>query len=401
MAELQMRSHSGATARSAERALEHARIPGQAATETASEDEVGTFNRRGLAPVTVGRLVRCYHLCAQLQDEGTEVTFSREIGQRLGCSPSLVRKDLSRLGRLGTRGSGYRVAELKTVLGQALGIGKARNAILVGGGGLGTALLNSWGFERQGFRFTAVFDADPKKIGTPRGSLMVKHVSEIPRALRSSGAEIGVLAVPATEAQRTAELLVNNGVHAILNFTCAALSLNGSVVVSNVDLAVEMEKLAFYLADTEGAASERSGITDRRETQAAVRGAKLKMEARILVADDEPDMLRGLERALLCEGYEVEPAKDGIEAAEKLKAKRFDVVVSDLRMPTVDGMDLLHMAKRKDRDVVFIMITAYATPGNVAEATKLGSYDYISKPFAPSDLVEAIERGLHERAPGS
>ena len=68
-------------------------------------------------------------------------------------------------------------------------------------------------------------------------------------------------------------------------------------------------------------------------------------QTRILVADDEPDMLRGLEHALAYEGYDVEPAKDGVEAAEKLKAERFDVVVSDLRMPVVDGMDLLHMAQ--------------------------------------------------------
>jgi CheY-like chemotaxis protein/glycine cleavage system H lipoate-binding protein len=131
----------------------------------------------------------------------------------------------------------------------------------------------------------------------------------------------------------------------------------------------------------------------------------MSVETRVLVAEDEPDMLRGLERVLLYEGYDVEPARDGVEAAEKLKAGHFDVVVSDLRMPAVDGMDLLHMAQEKDRSVVFIMITGYGTVDNAVEAMKLGSFDYIPKPFPPSVLKEAIERGLdakvHEPRPGA
>jgi len=126
-------------------------------------------------------------------------------------------------------------------------------------------------------------------------------------------------------------------------------------------------------------------------------------QTKVLVAEDEPDMLQGLQHALAYEGYEVEPAKDGVEAAEKLKAEHFDVVVSDLRMPVIDGMDLLHMAREKDRGVVFIMITGYGTPEGAVEAMKLGSFDYIPKPFPPSVLKEAIERGLdakvHETRP--
>ncbi len=125
----------------------------------------------------------------------------------------------------------------------------------------------------------------------------------------------------------------------------------------------------------------------------------MTVQTRVLVADDEPDMLRGLKRALYHEGYDVEPAGSGLEAAEKLKTEHFDVVVSDLRMPTVDGMDLLRIAKKEERDVVFIMITGYGTPDNAVEAMKLGSFDYIPKPFAPAELVAAIEKGLSRRAP--
>lgn len=124
----------------------------------------------------------------------------------------------------------------------------------------------------------------------------------------------------------------------------------------------------------------------------------MSTQARILVAEDEPDTLRGLERMLGKEGYRVDGAKGGLEAAEKLKAEHFDVIVSDLRMPIVDGMDLLRMAKQKDRDVVFIVVTAYGTAENAVEAIKLGASGYIAKPFAPSTLTEAVEKGIEEKA---
>lgn len=124
----------------------------------------------------------------------------------------------------------------------------------------------------------------------------------------------------------------------------------------------------------------------------------MKTETRVLVADDEPDMLRGLERTLSKEGYRVDGALDGLEATTRLDAERFDVVVSDLRMPHVDGMELLRRAKEKNKSVVFIIITAYGTVESALEAMRLGSFDYISKPFAPSVLLAAIERGLGMKA---
>ena len=203
--------------------------------------------QHGLPSVTVDRLVRCHRLCTRLKDEGREYTSSQEIGERLGYSPSQVRKDFSKLGRLGTRGAGYRVSELQNVLARVLGKGRSWNVVLVGAGNLGKALVTYAGFERQGFRFVAVFDADPEKIGTTLGRLVVQDVSAIPEALRSSEAEIGLIAVPAKGAQWVAGLLAENGVRAILNFAPTTLWPGQPVVVSNVDLAIELEKLCYYL----------------------------------------------------------------------------------------------------------------------------------------------------------
>jgi redox-sensing transcriptional repressor len=201
-----------------------------------------------LAPVTVDRLIRCCRLCAQIRDEGREFVSSREIGELLGCRPSLIRKDLARLGKLGTRGHGYRIAGVLRVLEGLLGGGGPVIAVIVGTGALGAALLTRGRFARDGFRFAAAFDTDPSRAGTRCDGLTVNHVSRMPDVLGALGADIGVLAVSEAEAQGAAQLLAENGVRAILNLTPAAISLQEGVVVTNIDLGTELKKLAFLVA---------------------------------------------------------------------------------------------------------------------------------------------------------
>jgi DNA-binding response OmpR family regulator len=117
---------------------------------------------------------------------------------------------------------------------------------------------------------------------------------------------------------------------------------------------------------------------------------------RILVAEDEEDTLLGLQKTLAKRGYAVDVARDGVEAAEKVRSKSFDVVVSDLRMPRLDGMELLHVTKEADKSIIFIVITGYGTVDNAVEAMRLGAADYINKPFSPSVLIGAIEKALHK-----
>jgi len=211
--------------------------------------------------VTVDRLAHCHHLCAKLKAEGREFTSSQEIGHRLGYSPSQVRKDFARLGKLGTRGAGYRIDELQNVLRRILGKGRLWNVVLVGAGNLGRALVSYGGFQRQGFRFVAVFDADPSKVGTRLAGLVVEDVAVIPEVLGSISVEIGVVAVPEAGARPVAVLLAEHGVGAILSFAPTAPLPDGKPVVRHVDLAVELEKLCYSLmaADPE---QRRSNLAD-------------------------------------------------------------------------------------------------------------------------------------------
>jgi len=123
----------------------------------------------------------------------------------------------------------------------------------------------------------------------------------------------------------------------------------------------------------------------------------MKPVNRILLAEDEVDTLMGLQKTLMKEGYSVDVARDGLEAAEKVRRERFDVVVSDLKMPHIDGMELLHMTKEANRSIVFIIITGYGTVDSAVEAMRLGASDYINKPFSTEELIGAIEKALGEK----
>ncbi|MFH1421475.1 MAG: response regulator [Planctomycetota bacterium] len=123
----------------------------------------------------------------------------------------------------------------------------------------------------------------------------------------------------------------------------------------------------------------------------------MKSEHSILIVDDEFSVLKGLKKTLLRKGYSVDTANNGLEASEKLRHKHFDVVVSELVMPELDGLGLLNKAKEIDRNIIFLLITAYGSIDNAVEAIKLGAFDYITKPFSPLMLLSVIEKALNEK----
>jgi redox-sensing transcriptional repressor len=211
-----------------------------------------------LPAVTIDRLVRFHDLLLRLDAAGQAYTSSQEIGELLGCTPTEIRKDLAKLGRFGTRGTGYRVEEVRRTLGRIIGKEERWDLILIGAGNLGTALLRHGGIRERGFRFAAVFDADPHKIGTKLEGFVVQDISELSRTLHELSVEIGVLAVPATEARWAARLLTDNGIKAIMNFAPMSLWEERDVVVSNVDLTTEFEKLCFRMLTVRASRSQHA-----------------------------------------------------------------------------------------------------------------------------------------------
>lgn len=121
------------------------------------------------------------------------------------------------------------------------------------------------------------------------------------------------------------------------------------------------------------------------------------MKHRILVVDDEESIREFLDIMLRKEGYEVTTAEDGEKALEIFKKKSFDMVISDLQMPKMNGLDLLKAIKEQSPDVIFLMITAFGTTETAVEAMKVGAYDYITKPFKIDEVRLNISNALRTK----
>ena len=193
----------------------------------------------------VGRLSLYYRELHRLLDGGTPNVNSRELGQLVAVSPAVVRRDLSALGTIGRRGVGYNVPTLIDRIGKVLGSGVQWQVVLVGVGSLGDALLRYRGFERFGFQLVAAFDIDSARIGTEIGGVKVRQASEMDEAIKTLKPDLAILAVPAEKAADVAGQLVAGGVSGILNFAPTTLRLSPRVAVVNVDLASELQRLAF------------------------------------------------------------------------------------------------------------------------------------------------------------
>jgi CheY-like chemotaxis protein len=116
----------------------------------------------------------------------------------------------------------------------------------------------------------------------------------------------------------------------------------------------------------------------------------------ILVVDDEEALRTVLSSELSGEGYQVESAGDGDEAISIIEKKQFDLVLLDIKMPKVDGFEVLKFIKKSFPAIKVIMLTAFADLKNAIESKKLGAEDFISKPYDLVDLLTTIERVLSE-----
>jgi redox-sensing transcriptional repressor len=178
---------------------------------------------------------------------------SGQIADAVGVSDAQVRRDLAALGHLGQRGVGYEAKELATAIRTALGINRAWRAVLVGVGNLGRALLRYQGFRAQGFEIVALFDSDMTKVGQEIEGLKVEPVSALAERAAALNAELGVLTVPADAAHAVAEALVAAGIRGILNFAPVVLKLPRRIRLVTVDLAIQLEQLAFQVQHSESA----------------------------------------------------------------------------------------------------------------------------------------------------
>jgi redox-sensing transcriptional repressor len=189
-----------------------------------------------------------YSRCLQRLVENEQKTVSSSaLAKAAGVKPSQLRKDLAYFGQFGTRGLGYPVETLASMIRDTLGRERLQPVILVGAGNLGSALLRYQGFKKEGFEVVAAFDADPSSVKVNGISVPVYSEKELEALIAKEQVRLAILCVPGNIAQSVANRLVDAGVQGILNFSSARLDVPAVVVVNNVDLALELEHLSFFV----------------------------------------------------------------------------------------------------------------------------------------------------------
>ncbi|MGH7700703.1 MAG: redox-sensing transcriptional repressor Rex [Gemmatimonadales bacterium] len=174
---------------------------------------------------------------------------SGELARRAGTTSAQVRKDLSFFGSFGQRGLGYAVPALAARIRAILGLGRPYRVVLVGAGRIGGALVQYEGFRQRGFEIAAIYDRDPRKVGTRWNGLVVRDVRRLEPDLERDRSDIAIVATPADAAQEVVDRLVRGGVKAILNFAPVPLDVPADVIVKHVNMAAELETLSYALAN--------------------------------------------------------------------------------------------------------------------------------------------------------
>jgi redox-sensing transcriptional repressor len=187
----------------------------------------------------------------QLQSDGKSTISSTKLGRRLGFTASQVRKDFAYFGQFGYPGIGYQCEELVKEIKKILGTDKVWPVALIGCGNLGQALLGYRGFSKQGFQVVAAFDVDQSLVGKSIEGLKINHLDQLELLTKEKQIRVVILAVPAAAVESTVEAILAAGISGILNFAPVTLSLPKNVALVEVDLARELEQLAFSVVQLE------------------------------------------------------------------------------------------------------------------------------------------------------
>ena len=188
--------------------------------------------------------MRCLN---RLKSNEIRTVSSDALAKAAGVKPTQLRKDLTYFGQFGTRGLGYDVHQLGQMITDLLGTTSLQPVILVGVGNLGSALLSYQGFEREGFEIVAAFDVDTRRKRNKRIKQPIYGMEYLPGFVHERSVKMAILTVPASVAQEIANTLVQSGVTGILNFAPIVLDVPETVMVNNVNLAIELENLSYFI----------------------------------------------------------------------------------------------------------------------------------------------------------
>ncbi len=213
----------------------------------------------GLTPVaTVERLSVYLRTLEEVRSEGKEYISSKEIGERNGFSPAQVRKDLSCFGNFGRKGKGYQIDILLDTLREILGVNQRWNTAIMGLGYIGKAFANSKTIAKSNFDIQAIFDIDEKKTGKKYNGIPVFGIDDLPEIAEKMKIQIAIISVPSAVAKLSIQRVLSAGIPGILNFTEARIPLGKNFVMKNMNLAGELETIAYFLSCPECSCKDSS-----------------------------------------------------------------------------------------------------------------------------------------------
>ena len=208
-----------------------------------------TANKKNKIPEpTILRLSAYRHVLQDYKEQSAaKFVSSRQLGELANRNASIVRKDLSYFGEYGMPSKGYEIDHLLDQIVNIMNVKQQHAVALVGVGNLGKALLGYPGFKKQGFSIGVAFDNSARKIGKKIQEIKVCNLKGLPLEVARKEIKIAFITVPAAAAQEVANLLVEAGIRAIINFTPARIWVPPKVILRHVDLTRELEVASYYL----------------------------------------------------------------------------------------------------------------------------------------------------------
>lgn len=205
------------------------------------------MKKNKIPDIIIGRLPLYLRALQRMEDQGSVVTSSQELGEWVGISAAQIRKDISQFGEFGKQGTGYNIKFLREKLREILKVNRIWDVAIIGMGDIGHGLARYQGFLDRGFRVRLAFDNNPEKIGLEIDGLVVQSIEKMVDAINEAEIKVAMVAVPADYAQDVADELAKTDVTAILNYAPICINVPEGVRVQYIDPATHLQWMTYYL----------------------------------------------------------------------------------------------------------------------------------------------------------
>ncbi len=345
---------------------------------------------------TIERLCAYRRILFLWRQQDKQRFHSRELAEAAGITSAQVRRDLMSLKAIGTPKNGYFTDNIIDELGLIIEGETGQRVVLIGAGNLGNAIVTYFDGRRPDLNIVAVFDNDPGKIGKTVASVPCLPVDQLGRTVKEKDVLLGIVTVPGSLAQEMANLLIEAGVKAIINFTPAKLKVPAEVFVEDVDISIAIEKSAYF-------ARTRAQQKEAGYVASATKAGEIKaMRKKVLCIDDDKDVIDSYRAILKGADYDVEVAFDGETGVKMAGETRPDLIILDVMMKSPTEGFAVAKKLRQDaalRSTPILMLTAIASELKFGfdkdkDGSALPVDAFVDKPVAPFTLLSAIRKLL-------